>query len=354
MKNLILICILFQLSTIGFSQSGRLSILTSGGGNRTNLRGLSLYRSGIIWVSGSKGQIGKTLDGGRSWNWYHPKGHETRDFRDIQALDAQTAIAIAVDTPAVILKTTDGGLSWKTVYSNPAKGMFLDALDFSGVKNGIVVGDPVNHVDPLDHVSPEDRQIFLLKTRDGGDHWFPYLLPAENEKADRAEAFFAASGTNIHLNENGSFLFVSGGSKSRLWTNQGVMRDLPLMQGRSTTGANGLAVNGKMVAVVGGDFTRPEAEDSSFALSRDGGKTWVNGPESGAFKGPGYMSSVAIVSDQVLITCGLKGVWITKDSGVSWQVLDKRPFNTIQLDRKRQLAYLIGPGGTIATYAYKL
>lgn len=341
----------------GFSQSGGLSILTRDH-HKTNLRGLSLYRSDrgealAIWVSGSQGLIGKSKDGGQTWNWYHPKGYATRDFRDIQALDAQTAIAIAVDTPAVILKTTDGGKSWKTVYYNPAKGMFLDALDFSDPGNGIVVGDPVNHVDPLDHVSPEDRQIFLLKTRDGGDHWFPYQLPAESEKADSAEAFFAASGTNIHLNVNGSFLFVSGGSRSRLWTNHGLIGDLPLMQGRATTGANGLAVYGKMVAVVGGDFTRPEAGDSSFALSRNGGKTWVNGPESGAFKGPGYMSSVAIVSEQVLITCGLKGVWLTKDSGLSWQVLDKRPFNTIQLDRKRQTAYLIGPGGTVATYAYK-
>ncbi|HTN37949.1 MAG TPA: YCF48-related protein, partial [Arachidicoccus sp.] len=269
MKNLILICILFQLSTIGFSQSGSLSILTSGGGDKTNLRGLSLYRSGIIWVSGSKGQIGKTLDGGRSWNWYHPKGHESRDFRDIQALDAQTAIAIAVDTPAVILKTTDGGLSWKTVYANRAKGMFLDALDFSDASNGIVVGDPIA-------ADRTDKHIFLARTKDGGDHWSSDQLPAQKEKIDTGEAFFAASGSNIHLSADGSFLLVSGGSKSRLWSDHGVISGLPLMQGKATTGANGLAVYGKIVAVAGGDFMRSAAGDSSFAISRDGGKTWVN------------------------------------------------------------------------------
>ncbi|HTN38864.1 MAG TPA: hypothetical protein VL053_17420, partial [Arachidicoccus sp.] len=74
----------------------------------------------------------------------------------------------------------------------------------------------------------------------------------------------------------------------------------------------------------------------------------------GAFKGPGYMSAVAIVSDQTFISCGLRGIWITSNSGKSWQVLDKRPFNAIRLDRKRQLAYLVGPDGTIAAYTYKL
>ena len=37
---------------------------------------------------------------------------------------------MAVDAPAYILKTIDGGETWKIVYENKTDGMFLDAMEF--------------------------------------------------------------------------------------------------------------------------------------------------------------------------------------------------------------------------------
>ena len=54
---------------------------------------------------------------------------------------------MAISEPGQILKTTDGGLNWKIVFTDSAKGMFLDAMDFYNNKNGMVVGDPVGGKD---------------------------------------------------------------------------------------------------------------------------------------------------------------------------------------------------------------
>ena len=51
---------------------------------------------------------------------------------------------MAIAEPAYILKTTDGGETWKVVYENKTKGMFLDAMEFRDPMNGFVVGDPVD------------------------------------------------------------------------------------------------------------------------------------------------------------------------------------------------------------------
>src|SRR5574339_288452 len=98
---------------------------------KTSLRGLSVVNNNVVWVSGSNGMVGKSSNAGKNWKWMTVKGFEKNDFRDIEAFDANTAIIMAIPDPentkpAYILKTTDGGESWKVVYENLTKGMFLD------------------------------------------------------------------------------------------------------------------------------------------------------------------------------------------------------------------------------------
>src|SRR6187402_1747682 len=75
---------------------------------KSDIRGLSVVSDMVVWASGSKGTIGKSTDGGKTWKWSIVKGFEQRDFRDIEAFDALTAIVMVVDAPAYILKTIDG------------------------------------------------------------------------------------------------------------------------------------------------------------------------------------------------------------------------------------------------------
>jgi len=119
-------------------QTPMVEMLTSG--TATSLRGLSVVNDNVAWVSGSNGTVGKTTNGGKTWKWITVKGFEKNDFRDIEAFDAATAIIMSVAEPAYILKTNDGGDSWKVVYENKNKGMFLDAMEFWNEQAGIVIG----------------------------------------------------------------------------------------------------------------------------------------------------------------------------------------------------------------------
>src|SRR5688572_5660841 len=103
MRRFLLILFLFPCIAC-FSQKDLpfVDLLTSD--TRTSIRGLSVVNDVVVWASGSNGTIGKSTDGGKNWKWMQVKGFEKRDFRDIEAFDGKTAIIIAVDTPAYILK----------------------------------------------------------------------------------------------------------------------------------------------------------------------------------------------------------------------------------------------------------
>src|SRR4051812_41453958 len=114
--------LLFANSLMAQRNMPEAQILTSG--TKTSLRGLSVVNDNGVWVSGTNGTVGKSTNGGRNWTLFTVKGFEKSDCRDIEALDAATAVVISVADSAYILKTNDGGESWKVVYEKKTKGMF--------------------------------------------------------------------------------------------------------------------------------------------------------------------------------------------------------------------------------------
>src|SRR6188474_3611274 len=123
-KSFFILCFSLVLATTLFSQRKALpkvEILNTG--VKASIRGLSVVNNNVVWVSGSNGMVGKSLNGGKNWKWMTVKGFEKNEFRDIEAFDANTAIIVAIPDPenihpANILKTTDGGDTWKIVYEN--------------------------------------------------------------------------------------------------------------------------------------------------------------------------------------------------------------------------------------------
>src|SRR5437660_12680771 len=71
-------------------------------GIETNLRGVSVTfkqgvkrrRTPVVWVSGSKGVILKSLDEGKTWQPLHVADGEALDFRGIVAFSEKTAYLI--------------------------------------------------------------------------------------------------------------------------------------------------------------------------------------------------------------------------------------------------------------------
>lgn len=311
------------------SHAQTIQILTNG--TKTSIRGLSVVSDNVLWASGSNGTVARSTNGGNTFTWTTVKGYEQRDFRDIEAFDSNTAIIMAVAEPAVILKTKDGGNTWKKVFEDTTKGMFLDAMDFEG-KYGVVVGDPI------------ENRAFIAKTNDYGNTWNTLKNSALLIKD---EAFFASSGTNVKqvISRHTTPLtyFVTGGIQSRFFG----LYDTPLqmVNGKSTTGANSLACYGdNKYIVVGGDFTNDRDTTANCLLSSDFGKTWQH-PQTPPH---GYRSCVTFINEKQLITCGTSGVDMSNDGGMNWTLISPESFHVCQKAKQGNAVFLAGKDGRIA------
>jgi hypothetical protein len=336
MRLFLLLIVLAYSST----QAQKIKLLTEPD-NKISLRGLSVVNDQIIWASGNKGSLAKSTNGGKSFRWITIPGFENRDFRDIEAFDSSKAIVIAVDSPGIILKTTDGGQTWNQVYANHSKGIFLDAIHFRNEQEGMVVGDPINGL------------ILALITTDGGNNWREVQNRSLLTTAP-GEAFFAASGTNLILTNTrrsayrgrDNFILVTGGTRSQLYTQQGFKKlSLPMKQWTETAGANSVALhsNGSLI-VVGGDFDKPNDSTGNCVLGSIN-DLYFEQPQTNPH---GYRSCVAYISASKLVCCGINGVDISVDAGYNWKLISSQGFHTVQKAKTGQAVFLVGSGGRIA------
>ncbi|BAV04801.1 Uncharacterized protein SAMN05421788_11880 [Filimonas lacunae] len=336
-KTYAFLAVILLPALVKSQQKYTVSLLDSG--RSVSLRGLSAPSDAVVWVSGNHGNVARSVDGGQHFEWFQVAGFEERDFRDIEAFDADTAVIMAIAEPAQILRTTDGGKHWKIVFTDSTKGMFLDAMSFWG-KYGTVVGDPVN------------GRFFIAHTTDGGLTWnpmHPYMPEAEN-----GEACFASSGTNLHPlkgNLRTTFLgMVTGGLSSRLHlipfdgTKMAELTTrLPMLQGKESTGANSLTAWKQKWLIVGGDFTQPENMEGNCLISTNGGKNW----QKPGTPPNGYRSCVLYLDKNRAITCGLNGIDVSEDEGFHWFSISTRGFHVVQKAKMGNIVYFAGAKGQI-------
>lgn len=329
-KKIMVIGLLLITCISAFCQN--VQVLTQG--TKSSLRGLSVLNKTSFWASGSNGKVARSIDGGKTIKWMTVEGYEKRDFRDIEAFSESTALIMAISEPAVILKTTDSGFSWKKVFEDTTKGMFLDAMDFKG-KNGICIGDPISD------------KPYIITTNDYGNTW-QKVNEIELPALQKGEAFFASSGTNIKLMKNGiDYLFVSGGLVSSIYqSNNKVILPLNLQKGKESTGANSIAWYKNNGVIVGGDFARDSLATNNCLLF-----SIVNGIISFTIpiKNPsGYKSAVTYINKNTLLTCGTSGIDISVTGGKEWINFSKESFHAIQQTPKIKAAYAVGSNGKIA------
>ena len=310
-------------------------------GKANSIRGLSVVDDHVAWISASKGAIAITLDGGKTWDWKQVAGFEQSDFRDIEAFSEKEAIIMSSGTPAVILKTVDGGESWKIKYQNTDSAYFFDAMDFDGPKHGLVLGDPIK------------GKFLLMETKDGGETWQPFSNPPD---ALPGEAAFAASGTCLRLDKDGIDI-VTGGSKSRMliwfnrkWVNgdKWLALKLAITQGKQSQGAFSLA-NGGGTIVVGGDYKKDRIVDSTANY-------WPNdehakSPATLPDKTPqGFQSCVEYINGSTFLATGTPGSNITTDGGKTWTKIDDASYNVCRKAKQGSLVLLAGDHGRIGIF----
>lgn len=311
-------------------------------GTSADLRGVCAVSAKISWASGSRGTVLRTVDGGVTWKTLSVAGADSLDFRDIQAFDANEAFVLSIGPGALsrIYHTRDGGESWQLQFANPDPKAFYDGFAFRDRKHGIAVSDSV------------DGKFPLLATEDGAN-WRP-LRPSTLPAALPEEGCFAASGTSIAVGGKSDIWFVTGGPAARVFHSgdNGKNWDVvtsPILSGQASQGAFSVAFQDRLNGVVvGGDYAKPEAADKVAAFSSDGGRTWTpssTGPRS-------FRSAVAFVpgsSPPVWVAVGTLGSDWSKDSGKTWQPLNEGNYNAVSFASSGD-GWVVGPKGVIARW----
>ena len=347
--RLLLLTIILSITTFNsaFSQKAvGVELITSG--TNTSLRGMSLPSDSVIWVSGSNGTIGKSVNSGKTWSWMIVPGYAKRDFRDIEAFDSSTAIAMAVDNPAVIIKTTDGGATWKKVLERNMPGMFLDAMDFKNRLEGICIGDPINMG------LANQKQFYTIRTSDGGDTW-KEIAADQMQAAKPGEAIFAASGTNISFLDDPDFeyCFVTGGAVCNLYMakrgRSNKIVNVPIVQGKETEGVFSMAVDEqKNIYCIGGDFKKPSGNVDNYRYLKYRATKW----DSAVISPPsGYRSCIRVIKNKTLVACGPTGVDYAVNGQKEWKKVSDESFNVCMVSKGKEVIFA-GEKGKVGKLVY--
>lgn len=297
----------------------------------SSFRAVSVVNDKVAWVSGTKGWLGRTRDGGKSWSFRQIAGYETYDFRSLYAFDSLRVIAANAGTPAMILLTIDGGRNWKKVYQNDAPEAFLDGLDFWNDENGLAYGDPIG------------GRMLLVSTHDGGTTW-QELPEASRPELKKGEASFAASGTGLRCYDKKKAVITTGGLVSRYWTSpdNGLtwsVADWPILQNVESGGAYSAIFWGKKGVVVGGDYKAETKTGNHVYLTTDRAKTWTLPMRPTR----GLRECVEFLGKENVIAIGPSGCDLSTDGGFNWLAFsDEKGFHVIRKARDGKLIVAAG------------
>jgi photosystem II stability/assembly factor-like uncharacterized protein len=313
-------------------------------GVTARLRGVSAVSERVAWASGSGATVLRTTDGGATWKKLTVTT-ETLDFRDVDAIDAQTAYVLSIGNGAAsrIYKTTDAGATWTMQFKSDDEKVFLDAMSFWDANHGIVFGDSVG------------GQLYILTTGNGGRTW-TRVSPASLPPALENEGAFAASGTNIALfGKTHAWIGTGAGARSRVLrtTDRGrtwQVADTPLAAG-SSIGIFSIAFrDARHGVVVGGDYRKEQEAVDNVAVTSDGGVTWK------LVKGlSGFRSVVAYVpgaKKPALVALGPSGGDYSLDDGQTWSPIEGRGYDTFSFVPHKPTGWGAGAGGALGKLVF--
>jgi len=303
----------------------------------SSFRGVSVVDDNVVWVSGSNGWVGLSTNGGKKWDFHQVKNFEKTDFRSVYGFSSTLAVIANAGSPASILVTSDGGISWKEVYHNDSKEAFFDGIDFWNEAEGIIYGDPLQ------------GKMALVRTTNRGNTWYE---SNSNERPALAEgeASFAASGTGIRCYGSNRLVIATGGLTSRVLISKDKGKhwntiNTPILQGKNSTGIFSVAFsNEQRGVIVGGDYLIDSLALNHIFYTHDGGLHW-QAPEAPT---RGYRECVEYLTDETLVSTGPSGVDVSYDGGLHWEGLsNEKGFHVVRKARKGTLMIMAGTKGQI-------
>lgn len=319
-------------------------------GTDASFRSVSVAGADVAWIGGTKGTFVRTANGGKTWQTGTVPDAQTCDFRDVHAIDAQTAYLMSAGPAekgqARIYKTTDAGKNWTLLYQSEQQGVFFDGIDFWDNQHGIVFSDPIAD-------AAGNKKWFILTTDNGGKTW-QRVPPAALPAMEPNEAAFAASGTSLVVEGKRHVWIASGGGehgrvfhspdRGKTWT----VNNTPLPGGEAT-GLFGLRFfSDKIGVAVGGNYKQEQQPGPNATITRDGGKTWQLLTPTDP---PGLKEAVALLPGDRLLTIGPSGTSLSADQGQTWQKLDAEGFHSMAC--AKGTCYAVGTKGKVAMQRFE-
>ena len=314
-------------------------------GVTVRLRGVSAVSDRVAWASGADSTVLRTADSGATWRKLTVTTDPV-DFRDIDAIDAQTAYVLSIGNgPASrIYKTTDAGTTWTLQFKNDDPKAYFDAMTFWDADHGIAIGDSI------------DAQLCIMMTENGGRGWT--RVPASAlPGALESEGAFAASGTNIAVvGKTHAWIGTGAGRRARVLRTADRGRtwqisETPLIAGPSAGIFSVAFRDAKHGVIVGGDYTKEKEAGDNLAVTSDGGVTWT------LVKGlSGFRSVVAYVPGTrmpSLVAIGPSGADYSTDAGLTWRRLEGPGFDTFSFARGRPVGWGAGAHGSLGKLMFR-
>lgn len=251
-------------------------------------------------------------------------------FRAISS-SGNNLFALSVGNPALLFKYTNN--KHTLVYKEMHEHVFYNTMKFFDERNGIAIGDPTG------------KCLSVIITRNGGSSW--NKIPCNKlPEAEKGEAAFAASNTNISAIGSSAWL-VTGGKKSRVFFTPDMGKtwkvfNSPIIEGTATTGIYTVDFyNDKIGVIAGGDYTKKHNKSVNKAITINGGETWspiaTNSP-------PHYISCIQFVPNgggKKIVAVSTNGIFYSSNTGESWKKISDEPFYTIRFVNEN-LAWLAG------------
>lgn len=314
-------------------------------GVMATFRGVSAVSSDVAWVSGSRGTVLRTSDGGQTWANVSPPDLRTLDFRDVDAIDANTAYILSIGSgdASRILKTTDAGATWVTQFTSPDEDAFFDAMAFWDADHGIAFSDSAN------------GQFRIITTEDGGAHWTRVPVDTLPPALDN-EGAFAASGTNIAVFGDRHVWIGTGAAararvlrsddRGRTWA----VAETPIPGGGSAGIYSVAFRDAQHGIIVGGDYAKEDLALDNVAMTDDGGRTWRLAPGVGGFRS--VVTYLPGTSGHRILAVGPSGSDMSSDDGRTWTAVPTpgRGLHTFSLVRGSALGWAAGGRGQIAMF----
>jgi photosystem II stability/assembly factor-like uncharacterized protein len=233
----------------------------------------------IAWAGGLGGAVIRTTNSGTTWTRVGTLG---ADVYAIDALDANTAFVTTAPASTYILRTTNGGARWDTVFTQASPG-FLDGIDMVDATNGWAVGDPVG------------GKWTVLRTTNGGSSW-ARIATEPNQVGTEAgwNNSFEVIGSNLWFGTNASKVYRSTDN------------------GATWTGVAAASTNTYELGF--GDALRGIAAGTSGLVTTNGGSSWA----ASAIPGSGNINGIDASTPNEYWAVRGAVVYRSTNTGATW------------------------------------